>query len=627
MSKESFSKSLASEMLDRFSHLDNLVLLESNDSFKLALALAYMTLSKESIIKKDFTNKDRKDTNRLQRRVATSDIDHLFERCRGIDIIYSDVWDNTWILDTIRDSILHEHFDIDEETRSIFISNPMYGKKLEAIISFDWFYRYIIDDILSKRITDHFTTKSFYYNNFGDVFSHPSMRPNKKYRRENRNFAVNNHILYKVDIVGEKIPVEKMEQLISLLFLEYSKEEVTEEDILKYQDQIPSKKNMYPMLYLVSFLKARDRVIEDLKRDFPDYQINISIDERKRKLIEKSHNKISRSIDNYDDLFKQLNDLLAKRTKTQLNAIAHIYDYIEVNHPASDGYYTDFLDNIIKLVHGEDYAESNDSSVHREEIFKARDMLLDTLIQVYGLAILSINKSSLSNDQSMSYITGKTEYFNSKSYQRFATKRRKLMSDSLDYLFKISEVEEQLKNCPDKIKNMLEDKKKDYNEKLRDTLDELDELEKQMKLYPKDKKKAGYAKKVTNQLNETIEKYIVHFKNTPYQSMSGSVRSKTAIKCIILELLDQLTELEDKYYFCPCSSKEALEIIRNSFSHIGRVKANLYSNELTLFDFDNNGNYAGVVHTGLVGFVHFLSTCLDQNEGLKTQVSEVGKVK
>ena len=79
---------------------------------ELAFCLAYMTLSKEKIIDKDKENDDQ--LGRLTKHVKTTDIDTLLN-CNGITIIDTDQYDNTWILDNIRDSIMHEKFDIDED--------------------------------------------------------------------------------------------------------------------------------------------------------------------------------------------------------------------------------------------------------------------------------------------------------------------------------------------------------------------------------------------------------------------------------------------------------------------------------------------------------------------------------
>ena len=70
-----------------------------------------MTLSKEKIIKKDMKEIDR--LGRLTKLVDDKEIDKLFDTnfCSQVSIInYAKEQNNLWILDNIRDSIMHGAF-------------------------------------------------------------------------------------------------------------------------------------------------------------------------------------------------------------------------------------------------------------------------------------------------------------------------------------------------------------------------------------------------------------------------------------------------------------------------------------------------------------------------------------
>ena len=71
--------------------------------------------------------------------------------------------------------------------------------------------------------------------------------------------------------------------------------------------------------------------------------------------------------------------------------------------------------------------------------------------------------------------------------------------------------------------------------------------------------------------------------------------AKRKIKKIIGQLIDKQIDLEKEYITGYCSKmKDVLEIIRNSFSHIGRVYIGK-DNNIVLNDYDNNNNKSGEV--------------------------------
>ena len=134
MSKLTFSKQINESILRKLSALENLnfeEFMKKDEYFELALSIAYLTLSKEKIIEKDINNPKR--LERLTKRVYTKDIDQIFKNGFSKEmptISNSDEEDNTWILDNIRDSIMHEALEIDEEVRRIISEQYEVTKKI-----------------------------------------------------------------------------------------------------------------------------------------------------------------------------------------------------------------------------------------------------------------------------------------------------------------------------------------------------------------------------------------------------------------------------------------------------------------------------------------------------------------
>ena len=624
MSRERFSKQMADDIAQRFYSLENYdsyTFFDRNDTFMLALAIAYMTLSKDSIIKKDYDNHDRTDTNRLTPHVEVDEIESLFNSSNSPTIISSDVSDYTWILDNIRDCILHEHFDIDGDNRIIHIDNPMYGKKLVADIPFDWFFNYIENDILSKRFTKRFTSYGFYYNSVDDVSVHPDMRRNYGVK-DNCYFAVANHILYKVNIVGDKVPIKEAESTVHALFRQYANLEVTDEDIERYEGRIPLHRGIYSLRYLVSYLKARELVLRDLKNIYPDCQIDIQMDERKRKLTNKFRRSNRGMRYSYDDLFEKLNNIFLRKGITELNVISRLYDCVSSDYAVledCDDY------SFAKLVFGDDFIPSDDVRTNYHTLMQAKGFIRDTLFQVYGLAILAINKSSI-EESNIDFLDQHVEGYSADSYKRFAEKRRSLYGTILDKKFLLSEVIDQHSKCPLNVRPFLEEKISYLNAEIDRLSFELHVLETSTDLEIIDSSDKKSITEERYQIMAYIDQMIGNFERCPYDSMHNGQHSKILIKKIILSMIDRLALFESEHYVASCSPEETLELIRNCFSHIGRVKVANYTPysfaDIFFYDFSNDNKISGIVKGNYTDFVRFLGNCLssDTLEDIDTRV-------
>ena len=108
-----------------------------------------------------------------------------------------------------------------------------------------------------------------------------------------------------------------------------------------------------------------------------------------------------------------------------------------------------------------------------------------------------------------------------------------------------------------------------------------------------------------NQLNDIIKQYYSHF------IAANSKDAKKKIRKVIGKLLDIQIEEEAKYTYGYCTNmQEALTVIRNSFSHIGRIFIGKERGEYThivLNDYDTNGEKSGEVICQYMDLIELLS--------------------
>ena len=160
MSKLSFSRNVLDVMKkknDAIREIDYENFLQRDEYFELALCIAYTTLSKEKIILKESKNED--PLGRLTEVVDTKEIDKVFDPSFNPEMpVINQAYENNnvWILDAIRDSIIHGKFDVDEERKVFLLNNNQDKRTLVAEIPFSWFIAYAKNDITTKRIADKY---------------------------------------------------------------------------------------------------------------------------------------------------------------------------------------------------------------------------------------------------------------------------------------------------------------------------------------------------------------------------------------------------------------------------------------------------------------------------------------
>ena len=598
MSKESFSKNISELMYKKIKALEDKVpnvFLQKDENFDVVLCLAYMTLSKEKIIDKNPKINDR--MARLSYMIDLSEIDKVFDLGFSKDmpiIKYAKENNNLWILDNIRDSIMHGSFDIDEDRKCFLINNQQHDREFVAEIPFSWFISYAKNDILSKKQLDNYTTKGFYYN---------KDKKNKTYFYTNKEII--NNILYKVDIIGNKFNVNKIEKRIKELFDLYSNQDIDDKLIETYKDKIDSERIKYNEKYLVSFYMASEKVKECIEKEFPGTDVKISIYNRKHKICNKAKKTLDKQYSNYDLMFNEFNRIISPKGTSLLKHLSNIIENLDImyNVDYNDAYEVkNFFNNIInnEIIN---YTNGRDVDALFDHNLK---ILRSICLNVYGLSTLVINHEGLYSNY---FLNQYPEYYgifaiSNNIYLELAKNRKNLMMKILDCEISLYEKNQQLNNCKDEaIKKKVQEIIDNIEEK-KDLLEnELNSLPAKMKFQPYIMKNASDFYEV-DKINRAIDMYLEHF------DKATTKEAKRKIKKVISKLIDIQTEECSKYIYGYCSDmKSVLTIIRDSFSHIGRIHIgkNLeLETYIVLNDYDGNNKKTGEVKCRYKDLIEFL---------------------
>ena len=615
MSRESFSSKIASDILNRFfalEHYDPEKFLQMDETFQLALCITYMALSKESIILKDKKNMDR--LGRLTRQVPESELDLMFIGPHSPSISATLENDSTWIVDNIRDSILHEHFDIDEERRVVVIHNSMYGRGLDAEIPFDWFYQYVENDILKKRFKDHYMVRGFYYDaSRPSCMRHPDMTGPKK---EKVFFSVYNHILYRVEFKGSQIPVHGIDERVHELFEKFALEDIPEIEKEYYKSFITDKDGLMNENYLISFYRARDKVLSVLQKEYPNCQIEITNDYHKHKLALKSRKKLLNSYENYDDLFHKMNDLLQRKGNINLKMISRLYDYSN-QHLVVPSSREEQSKIINQIVAGDDYVFSSDKDSNFEDLRFSTEKLREAFLQIYGLCILAVNKKKLLDPKTLRFIEQNMHGYSKDSFQQYAINERKLLSRYFDLMIVYDEKKAQYDACPPEVKPMIRQSMDTIDREIIMVKEQIDYLEHGMNIIPIHGDILKKNHKPWEKYRSMVMKLSRDFHACPFEKENHG-QNKKIIKELLLRCYDKAVEVESQYFLGETEPKETLEMVRNCFSHVGRIQVfenvPLEQSTIKFRDYDDQGDLAGMVQTNYVSFLSFLASCLGEEQ-------------
>ena len=587
MSKKTFSEKISESMYKKIKAIEygNInAFLEKDENFEIALCLSYMTLSKEKIIEKDMKNNDR--MSRLSQMVDTSEIDKVFKVGFAEEmpvIFYAKENNNLWILDNIRDSIMHGVFDVDENRKCFVIDNQQYDRELKAEIPFSWFIAYAKNDILSKKVLDNYTIRGFYYN-----------KTKKNIKKLNTRKELMNNILYRVNISGNMFNVRDIENRIKELFSMYSEAEITADEIEKYRTRIDSEKIKYNEKYLVSFYIASEKVKDCIEKEFTGVNLDIFIDNRKNRFVNKTAKRLLPYYYNYDIMYNDFNRQVSSKGMSLLRYITNIIESIDTNNLENANQPFDIVNLLNILLNNESIKHTDYKDIRLIADYNLKTMR-SICVNVYGLSTLVINHENLYND---SFFNQHPSLYGihacqKSSYLEYAQKRKSLIMKILDTEISLFTKQQQFNNCPDnniktKIQIMINNlisKKSLYESELY-KLSGLTQYERIIKPDEIDYKQKA-------KMENLIDKYFNHF------YAAKSVTAKKKLKKVISGLLDNQIEEESKYTYGYCNNmKEVLTIIRNCFSHIGRVSIGKNRETETIIylnDYDGNGKTGEVI--------------------------------
>lgn len=601
MSKQTFAHSASDLMYKKikaFEYLEPSLFFEKDDDFELLLCLAYMTLSKEKIIKKELKNPDR--MGRLTKMVDMKEIDKVFSpgfSTRLPIINYAKENNNLWILDNIRDSIMHSMFEIDEENRNFIIKNDYYDRDLDAIVPFEWFIAYAKNDILSKKMLDDYVVRGFYYN---------------KDKKQKSAFLakreVGSHILYNVRVSGGPFNVTDVHNRVRELFDRLSFAEFSDEELDEYISMINPDKNIYDERYLASFYINSTKVKETIEREFPGVNVNIFIEGRKHKISNKIFKKYPYRYTNYDLMFNDFNNAVSSKGNMLLRYLSNIIenigcvgelDYSKLTVPEVMNIFNIMLDKrAMKFTDDEDI---------KQMYSETKKVLRSLCLSVYGLSTLVINHEGLYSSHFLGQSPGQygiVAYSKSK-YLEYCNAEKRLIMTILDLEIKLFPKLSQLEQCKNENARIkLQADVDELNRQKTSAQNDLLDLRATMKFEPLIKRELMGKDDDPHCYDKKLDEYYSHF------FKAKTAKGKKKVKKVISSLLEQKYKETSKYTFAQCyDMKDVLEIIRNSLSHMGRIyigKDRTTDTFVVLNDYENNGGKSGEVLSTYMGIINLL---------------------
>ena len=602
MSKISFSEKMNDTLYKKiksFLYLDHDNFFEYDEYFELALCIAYLTLSKEKIIKKDIKNKDR--LGRLDKKVENSEFDKLFEAefCETPpNIISSKETDSGWILDNIRDCIMHGAFDVDEERRCFIINNHKHDRDLVAEIPFSWFIAYAKYDILSKKVSNHYSFGGFYYN-IERKDSNCSKTKNEVFK----------NIMYKVDISGSKFNVDEISKKIRNIMNETSKKTLSDDLINKYKDTF-SHKYFYSERYLASFAVACKIAKETIEEEYPGVVVNFKLMDKKHEFATYADKHLTPYYNNYDVLMKEFDYAKRRKSYELISYIQKMLTSLETPERCFIGYAFNKMSNetLIQFVDRFDGLIGDDLrySDNKNRFKSVSTLILNILINIYGITTLVVNHGDFYNEEFLNMMPHDLG-IQSRTKQpiiEYENLQRNFLEQILDIEILLCELKEEYAISPSKRK---EKSIKKIEAKLEDKKQKMSVPKPQSIIYDK----VGYQKE-TEDLYKNLDIFMSHFQKT------NDIDAKRRIREVILKLYDKKVECEIKYTSAiSFDMEETLTIMRNCFSHIGRIYVGKnYGLDTTLImkDYDTNNNESGCVILKLGTLIEILRKPFDSEK-------------
>lgn len=611
MSKETFSKTISELMYHKIKSIEYHVpndFFQKDIYFEFILCLTYLTLTKEKIIKKEIKNNDR--LGRLTLKVDESEVNKVFHPnfCSEIPTIISSRENNpTWILDNIRDSIMHGAFEIDEEKQWLIINNTQFNRELEAIVPFSWVVAYAKNDILKQRVAEVYNIKGFFYNKL-------KLKQNIFFTKK----ELSQDILYNIKIEGEPFNIYDIKKDITDFLYKYSKIEIPIKEKNKYFIlAMDNNKENYEVEYLAQFYYATDQLTIYLKNKYPNNNIQISIYEKKYKyrLIEKMIKKMPKYFKNYDLLYETFNKTISGKGINLLHCLMNIIE--NLRNPNQVSYNEMNEVEIMNLFNG---IFDNDSSKYKS--FSDVKLLFNQNLKIYrslcisclGISTLVINHENLYNPTflNMNPTDFHIDAYNKQKFMDYVTKRRTLIMDLLDIEMKLYEKNSQLEECKSAIGiKKINQSIQELSFKKNNLLQELSKIDSMIQIKFESQSDSKKTKEVAK-LDKILSDYYSHFCKTK------DVKTKRKIKKIIGKLIDTKNKICSSYMYAYCNTmEEVLTIMRDSFAHIGRINIgkDRGADTFVVFnDYDSDDTKSGKVIIPYIYLLEFINMPFLDNE-------------
>lgn len=681
MSKRDFSEKIIETMEKKIKAIESIdpdEFAKKDEYFELVICLAYMTLSKEKIIDKDKNNKNK--TGRLTENVDRSEINKVFDPSFSKEmpiIINTAVNDNVWMLDNIRDSIMHGQFDIDENKKCFILNNTQANRLFQAEVPFSWFIAYAKNNILDQKETEKIEVKGFFYNK--EKENDTEIRVYKE---------IMNSIFYKVKIEGNKVNYSEVEKTVKELFAKYSKDEIDESVIEQYRTRIDSESYAYDEKYLVSYYIAADKVLKDLQVKYPNDIIDIVIlkQKEKNKVIEDKN--LPKKHKSYKLLMSTLNELESEKGMDSLKkainlvesynnprmsfalskliskSLANInFDIDAMMNRKNPKYlllqgvnqaikslnqsmmqetmstalktlmevYEDFGEKGYRLSQMVDGTPATNNYEKYMLFSKNRDALIEKCISAFGLASLTINHKELYEPHFQNSFT--SDYVDSSNsvskYKEIIDGINKYKTDILEENETIAHSNRVIKKLYDEngvCRNITEEAKRKtiiygaksrittYNVELGKLETKLSRLSVPKTLSPKQKKIKRQHERRIRRLENNYYK-IINSDNYDKKSSSNEQR----VLALLKSAMNEYKEATAEYMAIKCERMdETVEIMRNSLSHVGRIKVK--GTKIIFEDYDNDGKKSGQVICEYEAFKNILTEPYQKQKTLGTQI-------
>ena len=249
---------------------------------------------------------------------------------------------------------------------------------------------------------------------------------------------------------------------------------------------------------------------------------------------------------------------------------------------------------------------TDDSDV-KQMYSETKKVLRSLCLSVYGLSTLVINHEGLYSSHFLGQSPGQYGIvaYSKNKYLEYCNAEKRLIMTILDLEIKLFPKLSQLEQCKNEsVRIKLQADVDELNRQKTSAQNDLLNLRNTMKYEPFIKRELMDKDDDPSLFDKELDEYYSHF----YKAKTA--KGKKKVKKVISSILDKKYKETSKYTFAYCfDMKDALEIIRNSLSHMGRIyigKDRTTGTYVILNDYENNGGKSGEVISTYKGIINLL---------------------